>query len=116
LKEVKNMSEDKDAYVKKLKATMDEWNAQIDKLAAKTNQMEAKAKIQYQKQIEDLRRELDDVDNRITELKQSSEGVWQDLKQGVENSWGILKASFAKAKSEYIRGYKEAGRRNKKSV
>ena len=110
------MSEDRDAYVKKLKAKMDQWNAQTDKLAAKTNQMEAGAKIQYQKQIDDLRREIDDVENRITVLKQSSEGVWEDLKQGAENSWKILKTSFTKAKSEYERGYKETGRRNKKSI
>lgn len=110
------MREDRNAYVEKLKALMDEWNAKIDKLAAKTNQMEAEAKIQYQKQIEDLRRELDDVENRITKLKQSSEGIWEDLKQGVENSWEILTTSFTKAKSEYERAYNEAGRRNKKSV
>jgi hypothetical protein len=34
-----------------LKAKLDEWNAEIDKLPAKADQAEAGAKIEYQKQL-----------------------------------------------------------------
>ena len=43
------MTEKRDAYVQKLKAKMDEWNAEIDKLAAKADQADAETKIKYHK-------------------------------------------------------------------
>jgi len=100
------MNEKRDAYAQKLKAKMDEWNAEIDKLAAKADQAEADVKIEYQKQIEDLRAKRKDVEDKIAELQQAAESAWEDLKQGLENSWEILKASFTKAKTEFKRGYK----------
>ena len=101
------MTEKRDAYVQKLKAKMDEWNAEIDKLAAKADQADAEAKIEYHKQLEDLRAKRKDLEDKIAELQQAGDGAWEDLKQGLENSWDILKTSFSKAKSEFERGYRK---------
>lgn len=101
------MTEKRDAYVQKLKAKMDEWNTEIDKLAAKADQADAEAKIEYHKQLEDLRAKHKDLEDKIAELQQAGESAWEDLKQGLENSWGILKTSFSKAKSEFERGYRQ---------
>lgn len=101
------MAEERDAYVQKLKAKLDEWNAEIDILAAKAEQAEAEAKIEYHRRLEDLRAKRGELDEKIAELQQAGEGAWEDLKQGLENSWDILKISFSRAKSEFERGYKE---------
>jgi len=37
-----------------LKARLDQWNVEIDKLSAKADQAEAGAKIEYQKQLSTL--------------------------------------------------------------
>jgi uncharacterized coiled-coil DUF342 family protein len=97
------MTEKRDAYVQQLKAKMDEWNAEIDKLQAKTDQAEAEAKIEYHEQIEGLRAKRKEVEDKMAELQQTGEGAWEDLKQGLENSWEILKSAFAKAKSRFER-------------
>jgi predicted nuclease with TOPRIM domain len=101
------MTEKRDAYVQKLKAKLDEWNAEIDMLAAKADQAEAEAKIGYDRRLEDLCAKRTELEEKIAELQQSSEGAWEDLKQGLENSWDILKASFSRAKSGFERGYRE---------
>lgn len=101
------MSEEREAYVQELKAKMDEWNAEIDKLEAKADQAKAESKIEYEKQLANLRAKRKEVDEKIAELQQSSEGAWEDLKQGLENSWEILKTSVTKAKSEFEHGYRE---------
>jgi len=101
------MSAKRDAYVEKLKAQLDEWNADIDKLAAKAAQAEAEAKIEYQNQLDELRAKRDDVRNKLSALQQAGEGAWEDLKEGLENSWEILKMSFKRAKSEFEKGYRK---------
>jgi hypothetical protein len=101
------MNDKRDAYVQKLKAKVNEWNAEIDKMAARADQAEAESKIEYHKQLEDLRAKRKNLEDKIAELQQAGEGAWEDLKQGLENSWEILKTSFTTAKSEFERGYKE---------
>jgi predicted RNase H-like nuclease (RuvC/YqgF family) len=103
------MGETRDAYVQKLKATIDEWNAEIDKLQAEADRADAEAKIEYDRRIEDLRAKRREVEDKITALQQAGEGAWEDLRQGLENSWEILKASISRAKSEFKRGHKEGG-------
>lgn len=102
------MSEKRDAYVEKLKARLDEWNADIDKLAAKAAQAEAGAKIEYQNKLDDLRAKRDDVRDKLSAMQQAGEGAWEDLKEGLINSWEILKMSFNKAKAEFEKGYKKS--------
>ena len=45
------MSE-RDVYVEKTKAMLDQWNAEIDKTKAKIDEAAADSKIRYQKQLE----------------------------------------------------------------
>jgi hypothetical protein len=101
------MSEKKDAYVKKLKAKIDEWNAEIDKLAAKAEQAEADSKIAYHERLDDLRTKRKDMEDKMAALQQAGEGSWQGLKQGLEQSWDVFRESLTRAKSELERGYGE---------
>jgi len=100
------MSAKRDAYVEKLKVQLDAWNADIDKLEAKAAQAEAEAKIEYQNQLDELRAKRDDVRDKLSAMQQAGEGAWEDLKEGLENSWEILKMSFNKAKAGFEKGYK----------
>jgi len=101
------MSVKKDAYVDKLKARLDEWNADIEKLVTKAAQAEAEAKIEYQNQLDDLRAKRDDFRDNLLAVQNAGDGAWEDFKEGLENSWEILKMSFNKAKSEFEKGYKK---------
>ena len=42
---------DRDAYVEKTKAKLDEWNSQIDKLQAQAKAAETENKANYEKQL-----------------------------------------------------------------
>ena len=101
------MTEKRDAYVQELKIKMDEWSAEIDKIETIAEQAEADSRMRFQKQLEELRKKHKEVEDKIAELQHASEGGWDDLRQGLENSWEILKTSFTKAKSEFERGYRE---------
>lgn len=101
------MTDKRDAYVQKLKARLDEWNAEIDRLAAKAGQAEAESRIEYENRLEEVRAKRKALEDRLAELQQAGEGAWEDLKQGLENSWEILKKSFTRAKSEFDRAYRE---------
>jgi len=92
-----NSMETKDAYVAKLKAQIDGWSAEIDKLEAKAK----KTREDYETQIKALRQKYDSAKVKITEIQQASEASWQDLKQGIESAWSAFKQGLDKAKARF---------------
>ena len=110
------MSTKRDAYVEELKTQLDEWNAEIDKLAAKAAQAGATGKIEYQNQLDELQAKRDDVRDKLLTVQQAGDGAWEDLKEGLENSWEILKMSFNRAKTNFENGYKKGAKEKKRSA
>ena len=65
----------KDQYVQKLHAKLDEWNAEIDKLKAKADQAEAESRIKYQNQIKNLQGKRGEVEKKLSELQKAGAGA-----------------------------------------
>ncbi len=80
------MGEKREAYIAKLKAKLDDWNSEIDKLEAKVGKLNAESRAQYQNQLENLRSKRNDIDQKINDLKKSGESAWTDLKGGIESA------------------------------
>ena len=91
----------KDAYIQKLHAKIDEWNADIDKLNAKASQVEADSKIEYQKQIEVLKQKRSDIENKLSEISRSGEEAWNDLKAGIDLAWEAMNEAVKSATSRF---------------
>jgi uncharacterized coiled-coil DUF342 family protein len=95
------MSEKRDAYVEKLKAKLDDWNAKIDKLEARAQQASVDSKAELQKQIANVKARRDEVVAKIDSLRQAGDGAWKDLKGGVKSSWRALDKAFRSAASNF---------------
>jgi len=93
--------EDKDVYIKKMHARLDEWNAEIDKLRAKADKAKAESRIEYQNQIESLRQSRDEAGKKIAELREAGEGAWEDLKSGVQGAWDAMEQAVKSARTRF---------------
>ena len=91
----------KDAYVQKLHAKIDEWNAEIDKFEAKARSASAEKRLECQKQIDNLNSKRAEAERKLVELRKAGEGAWEDLKVGVQNAWDAMEAALATAKSRF---------------
>lgn len=91
----------KDAYEQKIEAQLAEWDAEIKKLRAKAEQAEADAKIQYQKQVEDIRSMQRSAQAKLEELKEAGDNAWEDLKAGMENARDSLAKAIRDATSRF---------------
>ena len=91
------MAEDKNVYEQKYQAKLDEWNAEIDKLAAKARQADADARIEYEKQIQTLRDYRRDAEQRLNELRKSGEDAWRDVREGAEKAGDEMERALKKA-------------------
>lgn len=91
----------KEAYIQKLHAKIDEWNADIDRLKAKADQVEADSKIEYQKQVEALKNNRDDIEKKISEISRSGENAWEDLKAGIDLAREAMSEAIKSATSRF---------------
>ncbi|HSH30182.1 MAG TPA: hypothetical protein VK971_09775 [Thiohalobacter sp.] len=91
----------KQAYEKKLRARLDEWNSEIDRLKAKAESAEADARLEYHKHIEELRARQEAAGTKLEALENAGEDAWEDLKAGVESAWDDLGQAIRSAATRF---------------
>lgn len=88
---------DKAAYLQKMQAKLNEWEADINALQAKMSGASADTKIELNKQIDNLRAERSDMKQKLEELKNTSGEAWEDVRDGMEAAWDSASTSFKNA-------------------
>ncbi len=84
------MTEHRHEYLETLKAKMAELNGKIDKLQEKADQAGGEMKMQYQKNIEELRTMYAQAEEKIENLPNSPENAWDSFMTAVESSYEEL--------------------------
>lgn len=92
---------DRDAYIRKAKARIEQWNAEIDKLRAKAREASADGEIAYRDTVQDLCGKRDAFEKRMEEVRHSSDSAWEDLKAGMDTAWNNLSEAMENARSRF---------------
>lgn len=95
------MSEKRDAFVQMLKSKIDEWNAEIDRLSARAEQAEAKAKMEYHDELQELKEYRDDARKKLDKLQRAGEGAWEDFKAGAEMAFEAMSQAIQSARQRF---------------
>lgn len=91
----------KEAYQQKIRAQLDKWSAEIEKLKAGAENTDADTRIKYQKKIQELRTMQEKAEKKLDELKESRGEAWEDLKSGIEEAKDALGKALQSAKSRF---------------
>mgnify|MGYP000314631334 CR=1 FL=1 len=91
----------RDAYIEKMKARIDEWNADIAKLEARARQAEADMKIKYEEQLETMRQQREHAREKMHEIQHASEEAWESLRHGMESAWDSMTKAFRDAADRF---------------
>jgi len=91
----------RDEYVRKLQAKLEEWNADIDTLTAKANEVSVDLRREFQDQITSLKASQAAAQQKIEELQKDGGSAWEDLKAGIDLAWTAIGESIDSAKSRF---------------
>ncbi len=94
------MSE-KDSYRQKIRARLDEWNAEIDKFEAKADQARADARLEYYEQLKKLRALQEEAGGKLDELEDAGEDAWENLQDKVDIAAAALDHALETARSRF---------------
>jgi hypothetical protein len=91
----------RDDYVNKLKGQLDQWNAEVAKWEAKAQQAQAGARAEYDKHLNDLRRQRDQALEQLKRVQAATGEAWVDLVRGADEAWAKMRAALEKARSHF---------------
>ncbi|MCP3869249.1 MAG: hypothetical protein GY703_14330 [Gammaproteobacteria bacterium] len=92
---------DRDEYIQNLKATLDNWNKDIEQLEARARTAQGEVREQFDKQLETLREMRDEALKRQHEMQNAAVGAWDAMVQGTENAWQAWSDAFDDARSKF---------------
>ena len=90
----------RDEYVKKMKARLDEWNDEVDKLEEKLADASDETKKRLEPYMVKARESRDRMVTKLGELKQAGEASFESSKDDIEHVWKTFKQSVNYFKSQ----------------
>ncbi len=88
-------------YVESMKAHLDQWNSEIAKWEAKARVAKTDLRIDYEMQLESLRKQRDEALEKLDTLQKSAGDAWQDLTQGADEAWAKMREALEKASTHF---------------
>lgn len=95
------MSGNRDEYIEKLKAKLDEWGVDIEKLQSRAGEMAATARKECDEQISNLRVRRQDLEKKLRVLAGEAETAWKDMKVGIDAAADALGAAVKAARTRF---------------
>jgi hypothetical protein len=91
----------KDEYFTMMESQIKKWDAEVDKLRARSAQMSADARSKYDEQLKAMRANRDAAHKKLQEIRTDSESAWQNMRVGMDAAWASMKDALDKASSQF---------------
>jgi hypothetical protein len=91
----------KDEYFTTMESEIKKWDAEVDKLNAKGEQMSADMRAGYDTQVKAMRADRDLAHAKLEEIRTANESAWEHMQSGVEAAWTSMKNGLTKAAAQY---------------
>lgn len=88
-------------YVEQMKKNLDDWNTHLAKWEDKAKVMRTDMRIDYEMQLEALRKHREEATAKLKELQSTSGEAWKDLTAGADAAWAAMREAFDKATSHF---------------
>lgn len=91
----------RDEYIGKLKAQLEEWNAQTAQWEVKAREAQENFRADYEKQLEAFRRHRDEALEQMRRVQSATGDAWVELAKGADEAWSKMREAFEKARTHF---------------
>jgi hypothetical protein len=91
----------RDEYVQKLKAQIDNWNAEAARWEERARKAQAGMKAEYERQLDDFRNKRDQALTELRRLQGASADAWMEMMRGMEASAKSMQDAFERARRSF---------------
>lgn len=93
--------ENKDVYLKKAQAQLDQLGAEVDKLKAKADSAKPDARASYQEHLKTLHEKQDAAKMRLRQLKDAGDENFEDMKANADRAAQEFDTSLQQARGRF---------------
>lgn len=97
---------DKELYRQKRQAQLDEWKADVSKMKAKAAELSADAKLELNRQINEMDSRIEQGNAKLAEIAATSEDAWASIKDGMDSAWDSLASAVKDARRKVSKASK----------
>jgi len=97
-----SMMENRTQFIESLKGKLDEWNTEIGRLEEKAKAASDDAKRRYEQQVEEMKRNMQEAERRLEDLRQTNDSNWDAQRKRFEEAWHDISAGFGRAWSRFF--------------
>lgn len=94
-------TDSRQAYIEKVKAQLNQYDAQLAEMKAKADQLAASAQVEYHSLMEEVLVKRDAMQAQLTKLQRSGESAWEEIQNGLEKAGHELQTSFEAALGKF---------------
>ena len=94
-------STERQAYEQKMDARLAKWDAQMQALKARAREAGADVKAEIGEELHALEERSKAAKKKLRAFREASGDAWQDLKEGLDESWQALDRSLQEARKRY---------------
>lgn len=91
----------RDEYVRKLKAQIDEWSAQAARWEAQMREAHGKLREEYARQLDQVKSRRDAMLHQMRLLQSASADAWTEVRHGADQAWKSMQEAFERARSHF---------------
>jgi uncharacterized protein HemX len=91
----------KDEYFTTMESQIKKWDAEVDKLRARSDQMSVDGRAKYEEQLKAMRTNRDAAHKKLQEIRTASESAWHNMQAGMDAAWASMKNALDKASSQF---------------
>ena len=91
----------REEYVQKLKAQIDQWNVQAARWEAQMREAQGRMREEYARQLEQVKGRRDEMLYQMKLLQGASAGAWEDMMRGADQAWKSMQEAFDHARSHF---------------
>jgi predicted nuclease with TOPRIM domain len=84
-------------YIDKMAARLKELESEISELGKMADKAVAEVKADYRQQIKELFLKKEELQYKVSKIKEASGNAWEDMKAGAELSWEVFNESVKNA-------------------
>jgi hypothetical protein len=91
----------RDIYQKETEARFDSWNAELNRMKAEVDKMQAEARQTFYIHLAMLRQNMQEVMNNFEELRASGDDMWQQMRADVDTGLKKVESGFEDARESF---------------
>ena len=91
----------RDEYVQKLKAQIDQWNAEASRWEDKARQAQAGMKAEYERQIGNFRAKSEEAMAELRRVQNASADAFAEMMRGADTAMRGMQEAFERARRSF---------------